>query len=142
MPEFRELAYKMRDAYEASTPTDVDWWTWHVPMVGERFNEDDAALDIVDALKVSAGRCARTSYLTHDGHRDITDDVRLYEETLAKKGHWSPLEHQAVCVPPGALHPHAGNFARPWYQFRHMVEYGALSAFADLYEESLSKGKR
>lgn len=47
------------------------------------------------ACKVSCARCARVSYLTHDGRRDIEADLTLYER-LVSGGHMSPLEHVAT----------------------------------------------
>ena len=47
--------------------------------------------------KVSAARCARVSYLTQDGRRDIEEDLRLYDRlTTARPWHGSPLEHVAT----------------------------------------------
>ncbi len=45
-------------------------------------------------VKVSCARCARVSYLTHDGKRDIGKDVDLYHRLL-QPGHMSPFEHAA-----------------------------------------------
>lgn len=50
-------------------------------------------LDILKA--VSVARCARISYLTHDGKRDIEEDLKLFER-LRTSGHWSPFEHVAT----------------------------------------------
>ena len=120
MPEFRIPAEMVRDAIEASDPVEMDWFEWHTPYIG--LNVDDAVLEILDRLRVSVGRCARTSYLTHDGQRDVAKDIQLYEDTLAKYGHWSPLEHVAVCLPARWEEPHFGNFDEPWYQMRQLVE--------------------
>jgi hypothetical protein len=122
-PEFRVLAELMRDALAANAPTPVEWFDWHLPLVG--LNPDDVTLDEVGQVKVCAARCARTSYLTHDGRRDLAEDFRLFDSTLFSKGHWSPLEHPAVAVPPG-FYNHRGNFDRPWLQARHL--FGQRSA--------------
>lgn len=45
--------------------------------------------------KISVARCARISYLTHDGKRDILKDLELFER-LRASGHWSPFEHVAT----------------------------------------------
>lgn len=119
-PEFRELAYKIRDALVTSDPEYLDWYQWHTPYLGINPGDDDLPLD--EQLKVSVARCARTSYLTHDGRRDQADDLRLYDDTLAKKGHWSPLEHVAVAIPRDLKVLHLGNLDAPWYQMRHLVE--------------------
>jgi hypothetical protein len=44
--------------------------------------------------KISAGRCARLSYLTHDGKRDYKEDIALHDRLVAS-GHMSPTEHLA-----------------------------------------------
>jgi thymidylate synthase ThyX len=48
--------------------------------------------------RVSVARCARVSYLTHDGKRDIEKDLELFER-LRTSGHWSPFEHVATPIP-------------------------------------------
>lgn len=55
--------------------------------------------DSVDAqnqfmLKVSTARCARLSYMTHDGEIDYGKDIRLHDDLL-KNHHMSPFEHCA-----------------------------------------------
>lgn len=45
--------------------------------------------------RISVARCARVSYLTHDGKRDIEKDLELFEK-LRTSGHWSPFEHVAT----------------------------------------------
>jgi hypothetical protein len=44
--------------------------------------------------QISAGRCARVSYLTHEGRRDPVADIELCERLL-QAGHMSPAEHPA-----------------------------------------------
>lgn len=44
--------------------------------------------------QISVARCARVSYLTHDGKRDIEKDLELFER-LRTSGHYSPFEHVA-----------------------------------------------
>jgi hypothetical protein len=139
MPEFRIVAEMVRDALEANEPTQLDWYQWHTPYIG--INDEDQSLPLIDRLKVSVGRCARTSYLTHDGIREPRKDIELYEGTLAKHGHWSPLEHVAVCLPTtpngwsiDPLAKHRGNFDLPWFQMRQFVESrdGSPSAIEEI----------
>lgn len=128
-PTMRALAEAMRDAIEASEPKRLFAGEWHLPYV------DTAAWDWAyeatrlslepDAMfkalaPVSAARCARVSYLRHDGQQpSVEDDLTLAERLLASK-HMSPFEHQArVTGDDGtALW---GNFTG-WDQFRKMVE--------------------
>jgi hypothetical protein len=86
--------------------------------------------------KISVGRCARVSYLTHDGKRDQQADIDLHDRLLTS-GHWSPFEHvaEALAVPPVnpgpeylPAHPGcSGNFRTGWRQYRKLfsAEYVA-----------------
>jgi thymidylate synthase ThyX len=127
-PEIRLAAEAMRDAYDASTPAPLDPGQWHRPYVDEQTEQDvrdyyESSGLIGGSLQymlhqVSAARCARVSYLTHDGVRDIGKDLDLYARLVtARPGHWSPLEH--VATPHPELSP--GNF-NGWYQLRHIEE--------------------
>nr|AIA17096.1 Thymidylate synthase complementing protein [uncultured bacterium] len=92
-PEIRTIAEMMLSAYRSSTPTLVREGQWHLPLVQP--DEYDGAFELSDvARRVSAARCARVSYLTHDGRRDHSADLTLYDR-LVSGGHMSPLEHVA-----------------------------------------------
>lgn len=96
-PEFRTIATMMQEAYEASTPYELAPGAWHLPLVDlaeltegyQRHTPDYAYW-----AKISAARCARVSYLTHDGKRDLDADIKL-AEFLMGNGHLSPFEHVA-----------------------------------------------
>lgn len=118
-PEFRALAQLIRKALEESTPVRTGPYGFHIPYYDP---ERDVELSLEDRLKVSVARCARVSYLTHDGERDTAEDIRMHDETLWAKGHWSPMEHQALLVPPISRIPHFGNLQPPWRQLRHFHE--------------------
>lgn len=118
-PEIRVVAEMMRDVYEESTPRQILPGQFHMPLIG--LNPDDMYATPLERLRASAARCARISYLTHDGQRSLDADFTLFDETLAKYGHWSPLEHQATPLSHGH-YPVKGNFGNPWMQFRHLVE--------------------
>jgi thymidylate synthase ThyX len=114
-PEIRVAAEAMQTAYEGSTPVPLALGEWHTPYL----REDDGDLDAETAKHVSAARCARVSYLTHDGRRDIDKDLELYERLVtARPPHWSPLEH--VATPAAAGEATLGNL-RGWRQLRHEV---------------------
>lgn len=92
-PEIRVIAEMMRDVYDKSQPTYLADDQWHLPLIAddEQWPEH---FTIDDLIKVSVGRCARVSYLTHDGKRDPQADIELYHR-LASAGHMSPFEHVA-----------------------------------------------
>ncbi len=117
-PEFHELAIQMKKEMDKSQPTLVPESFWHRPYV---------TLDeIVEfgpdvATKVSVARCARVSYLTHDGVRDIDKDIELYNRLAEHKpAHASPFEH--VATPFNGVR-NKGNFTG-WTQLRHILELG------------------
>lgn len=120
-PEIRAAADAMRAAYDGSTPTEVGDDDWHTPYV----RDDETDLDVETRKRISAARCARVSYLTHDGRRDLSADEELYDRLVtAEPPHWSPLEHVATPAGEGAV---PGNF-RGWRQLRHVIEEARTTA--------------
>lgn len=90
-PEFRELAEKMKEAYDASIAR-VD--EFHMPYVSE---EEQASTNLADAFMVSSARCARVSYKTFDGRvSTLAEDLELCKK-LIDGGHMSPFDHPASC---------------------------------------------
>lgn len=90
-PEFRELAEKMKEAYDASVAR-VD--EFHMPYVSE---EEQASTNLADAFMVSSARCARVSYKTFDGRvSTLSEDLELCKK-LIDGGHMSPFDHPASC---------------------------------------------
>lgn len=93
-PEIQIPARMMQELYEANEPRPLAYGAWHLPLVPE-FDEGDGRVDNdIDWRKVSVARCARVSYLTHDGKRDIEADLALHDRLLSA-GHMSPFEHVA-----------------------------------------------
>lgn len=113
-PEIRLVAEKMRAAVEGSEPDALGLDEWHLPLIRPEDREQVASIE--DLVKVSAGRCARVSYLTHDGRRDLQADVDLHDRLL-ESGHMSPLEHPAR---PLADAEWCGNF-RGWCSYRKEI---------------------
>lgn len=113
-PEIRVPAEEMIAAYEASTPVELGEGEWHTPYI----NDDEAMLLPLETRKrVSVGRCARVSYLTHDGVRDPLKDVALFTRLISEDPpHASPLEHVATPFLSGHC---PGNFDG-WQQLRHV----------------------
>lgn len=133
-PNIFALADAMRCASAASIPVSrgdnsFSAYCWHLPYV----TSAERAKHVNDPLylaKLSAARCARVSYLTHDGQEpDPKKDLALYERLVGSRPlHASPVEHQAnpdrhpVGEREGWMAPHMhGNFTG-WCQFRKVVE--------------------
>lgn len=102
-PHFQKIAGMMCDTYAQSTPKFLKPGEWHLPLTGF---DNDADLDINHLTMLSTARCARVSYLTHEGIRDVKADIDLHNR-LASQGHWSPFEHPAVACATPERH---GNF--------------------------------
>lgn len=123
-PEIRLAAEAMHTAFDASIPQTVNDGEWHTPYV----RPDEHSLPIETRKRISAARCARVSYLTHDGRRDISADETLYERLVtADPPHWSPLEH--VATPIGSAVQRISNF-RGWNQLRHVVDRNRVAQSA------------
>ena len=126
-PEIHELAIKMREAMNNSTPKLLKAGEWHLPYISldernDSFfkNNDDKQL----LQKISAARCCRVSYLKHDGAApNVNDDLALFDRLAgAVPLHSSPLEHQATpCVKSSDYGTMMGNFFG-WVQFRKLWE--------------------
>lgn len=129
-PHIRAMAQAMKDAMDASEPRLLEAGDWHLPYWGESGGHEsdwDDAYDLViggalerakadrsieyidvkwDVLEIakqcSAARCARVSYLTQSGVRDLQEDIDLYGRLTSNRvgsedpPHASPLEHVAT----------------------------------------------
>lgn len=106
-PHFQKIARLSREAYEESrlTARFLKAGEWHLPLI---YPEDyelarqiaSSEEEVVKTLvKVSVGRCARVSYLTHDGRRDLMEDVKLHDKMAVREPlHASPAEHVAQAL--------------------------------------------
>lgn len=127
-PEIRVIGEMMLELYNTSKPQLIKAGEWHMPLIQP--DEYEWAREHPDiARRVSAARCARVSYLTHDGVRNLDADLTLYERLVAG-GHMSPLEHVAMPCYGAAYHRASqkihytrnwhGNF-HGWKQLRKLV---------------------
>jgi Thymidylate synthase complementing protein len=121
-PEIAWVAKDMHEKWKTSTPTRLAVGEWHLPLID--LQDRKTAVDSVEMLKkVSTGRVARVSLLTHDGKRDLVEDVLLHDRLLAGRAtgdplHMSPFEHIAkALVDPNEP---SGNF-RGWGQYRKEI---------------------
>jgi len=107
-PEMKRAADIMFAAFNASKPKNINEGEWHLPLMqpdefvladdSPEWNEPVPGACVMmrwtEACWTSVGRCARVSYLTHDGRRDIKADIELAQK-LQQNGHMSPFEHVA-----------------------------------------------
>lgn len=125
-PHFQKIARMSKEAYEESRPRAVELkeGQWHLPLIydedrvlARKLVEDtNAENHVIDGdaypsaeeierqmdmvlVKVSVGRCARVSYLTHDGRRDLMEDIKLHDRLSVQEPlHASPAEHVAQAL--------------------------------------------
>jgi hypothetical protein len=80
-PQIQRVAKLALEQYVTAAPTPVGYGQWHLPLLSAE--EQQLVTDDPEFwVKVSVGRCARVSYLTHHGVRDTAADVELYERLL------------------------------------------------------------
>ena len=113
------IAKMMKYAFVCSEPQYLVPGTWHMPYIDPSEMTKYAATEL---RAISAGRCARVSYLTHDGLRDPMADIRLGAR-LVKDKHASPLEHVAEATNEPLLR--SGPF-RGWRQYRKTMPDDAV----------------
>lgn len=148
-PHIQLLAQAMLQAMDQSVPKERATLDWHLPFADDEVTNEEAKRYLRDQLlrrfsrkeltkillKVSAARCARTSYDRHDGSKaQIGEDIALHDRlVVSKPAHASPVEHQAhpdsfTSVGPQSLkrwsNPRLhGNFVG-WCQYRHVAGLG------------------
>jgi hypothetical protein len=122
-PEIAELARKMSIAQTFSNPRFLDEGKWHLPYTLR--NERDT-YDIETLKKISTARCARVSYLTHDGKTpNVENDIKLHDRLVGSVPiHASPTEHVAT---PSFKAGFSKNFSG-YTQYREEVESQILKA--------------
>ena len=120
-PEIHALAVAMQTALEESNPQELMPGEWHLPYVHDEYR----LLPLDTQLKISAARCARVSYMKHDGSTaSIEDDIELYHRLVGNMPiHASPCEHQATPMDffNESDRKLGGNF-KNWVQYRKVLE--------------------
>lgn len=146
-PEIRELAKQMKLALEGAMPNQLKPGDWHLPYItakdwsiaynrvkyGRITRDEPHQNELLYVLrKASVARCARVSYMNHDGSDpDLTKDIELHDKlVVATPLHASPAEHQAtpddwnMNMQNGELswvNPHQHGNLRGWCQYRKML---------------------
>jgi hypothetical protein len=130
-PEVYRIASMMKDALVESVPRTVDIGGWALPL---STSDEQKTVPTTTLLKAVTGRCARISYLTHDGKRDMSADIGLHD-FLCKDFHMSPFEHPAT---PAVGDEETGNYTG-WVQYRKLIpgeaNYGTAKEM-DLHDRS------
>ena len=139
-PHIQDLAREMRRVMGASVPRRLEPGEWHLPfttlddLMQVRLKKlSDEVEEQTMLLAISAARCARVSYLTHDRQTPTLDaDLALFERLVGSRPlHASPLEHQATPDKFAAGHNFGrGAWVRPekhgnlvgWVQHRKLRE--------------------
>ena len=139
-PEIQQLAQAMENAMAASAPAMLKPGEWHLPYITVSdhtniqdylpyviTNNKDKPEKMLELLKkISAARCARTSYKAFDGKvASIDDDLSLFDKLMSGNlKHASPTEHQAT---PDYINYWDGEieFVSPWLHgnFKGWVQY-------------------
>lgn len=155
-PEICELARQMFVLYKNNIPDALERYEWHLPYVSNAekliYHRAMASSDggkyfknmvrgsggfndlsyWEPLIKRSVARCARVSYLRHDGQKPAHhQDTKLYDRLLAEQPiHASPAEHQAK--PSDLVMPEtemSGNF-RGWVQYRKLLPNENITEFS------------
>jgi thymidylate synthase ThyX len=137
LPEMQELAKQMWELYSTNKPEELSTGSWHLPFISEEdtmntlhelgtinsTEEWDNAL-----IKRSVAKCARVSYLNHDGTKtSLKQDLELYDRLLGSSPvHASPAEHQAMAI--GDSNVKSGNFSG-WIQYRQTIKGQNVESF-------------
>lgn len=151
-PEIAELARKMREAYNNSTPQLLNPGEWHVPYVNTYRDTHTGVLHYLDnsdqyitadeARVISASCCAQVSYRKNDD--TLEKAKKIFDQLInSQPCHASPVEHQATPMSetnwecyldywePGVTHQTrdgdlwSGNL-RGWIQFRKLISGEAV----------------
>ena len=108
----QKIAEMMYDAYQESTPKQLQPGEWHMPF-GDQIDLDKLQVAVASTYhvlwqepyisrwkaKVAIARCARLSYQTlgNEPKIDYYYDIELYNRLLEQK-HFSPFEHCAIAM--------------------------------------------
>ena len=146
-PEIHELAVKMQQAYQESTPQLLQPGEWHVPYVNTQrspsgdlhyLDNQGTRITAQQACIISASCCAQVSYRKNDDSMEKAEKI-FNQLIYSKPAHASPVEHQATPMrissmrrsepetwQPGVTHHSAnddlwsGNL-RGWIQHRKLI---------------------
>lgn len=109
-PEIHHLAVLMKNSLNGRTPKLLKKGEWHLPWIQEKDHvlaklflkkgrvtrDEPSTREIYSVLlKMSAARCARSSYANFNGERTVEGDLATYSKLVESEPvHASPCEHQ------------------------------------------------
>lgn len=133
-PEIYALAKAMHEQYINSQPQKLAYGEWHLPFIAEQDCQEVAHLGKEEAIQIlikrSVARCARVSYLNHDGEpTTLKQDLDLYDKLLSQVPiHASPAEHQAMALDNSKYY---GNFCG-WLQYRKTLPNENITVYDNI----------
>jgi hypothetical protein len=115
-PEICYLATLMKSTLDETPATILKEGEWHLPWIDLKdikpahIAATKYKMPYIEVLvRISAARCARSSYATFGGSRDITKDLDLYDKLITTKPvHASPAEHQVTPDSQHSMYYHFG----------------------------------
>jgi len=119
-PELALTARAMFVALESSTPKELMVGEWHKPFIEP---EEEESCPLLAQLAASTARCARISFLNHEGVRSMPDDMKLANRLyFANPRHAAPFEMPAT----PAVGSSIGNF-EGFHQLRHHLTHAGMA---------------
>lgn len=95
---FMDLAEKMYDALNESTPDELKDGDWHIPFQEEIWKGKQAE-KLEDVIKMSCAMTARISYTTINDNEVLTlEKAKNIYDKCVKSGHFSVVGHCAKCM--------------------------------------------
>nr|DAX26159.1 MAG TPA: intron associated endonuclease [Caudoviricetes sp.] len=134
---FMDLAEKMYDALNESTPDILKEDEWHIPFKKDILSKNDM-ISLENIIKMSVCLTAKVSYTKIGDENTITiEKAREMYDRLKDSGHWSCFGHIAKCM--------TNEDYRSWYKgFISTVEYinkdNELSTALNTHELSKAQG--
>lgn len=123
-PEIQDLAKAIKGAMDNASGAYInDYDERTFPYVSR--NEMEAIDDNRILTLISAARCARVSYLNHDGSKpDILKDLTLAKHLIESK-HMTPFEHQCHWCPNTGFNYNLRDFQSARYMLDHGINLSA-----------------
>ncbi|OGG62019.1 hypothetical protein A3C87_01035 [Candidatus Kaiserbacteria bacterium RIFCSPHIGHO2_02_FULL_49_34] len=122
-PEAQDFGLAMAYALKNAQPQQLRAGGLHLPYVS--MEDVMECADETQLAMASSAKCARVSYMTHDGVRSVVRDIEM-ADGLKMNGHMSPFQHPARAIHgyrKASARTLSGNYAPGWYQLRKQMEH-------------------